>query len=259
MRYLAPVCSSRTARTSCARCCATPGTRPRCVALVSSRARYEPGLLEAHPRALQLCRTFTTSGSCPYGTRCRFIHYRGATATATAPGGGKLTVTVPTLPDSPKSPRVSRAGDAPLGAGAPQGGQGSPPASPVRGSPSSKPSAAAPEFVPASARLAPMRAHLATPAMAAEGPPCEAVDSDAECLSPESKARRLPIFQHLAAVQEPLHAPPAPPVVAPSTTRRGHARGMPPSSSPQQGRQRHGKPHSGGGRRGRGSAGPVIE
>lgn len=26
---------------------------------------------------LQLCRTFSATGSCPYGTRCRFVHYHG--------------------------------------------------------------------------------------------------------------------------------------------------------------------------------------
>jgi hypothetical protein len=25
----------------------------------------------------QLCRTFSATGSCPYGTRCRFVHYYG--------------------------------------------------------------------------------------------------------------------------------------------------------------------------------------
>jgi hypothetical protein len=30
-----------------------------------------------HPKyKTEVCRTFSTSGSCPYGTRCRFIHYR---------------------------------------------------------------------------------------------------------------------------------------------------------------------------------------
>ena len=24
---------------------------------------------------MQICRTFATTGTCPYGTRCRFIHY----------------------------------------------------------------------------------------------------------------------------------------------------------------------------------------
>ena len=70
-----------------------------------------------HPRyKTELCRTFTSSGSCPYGTRCRFIHYRGAAAATTvAPGGAKMTVTVPRFPGSnppsPKSPKTPRNAD----------------------------------------------------------------------------------------------------------------------------------------------------
>ena len=30
-----------------------------------------------HPKyKTEICRTFSTSGTCPYGTRCRFIHQR---------------------------------------------------------------------------------------------------------------------------------------------------------------------------------------
>jgi Zinc finger C-x8-C-x5-C-x3-H type (and similar) len=60
-----------------------------------------------HPRfKTQNCRTFTSTGTCPYGSRCRFIHYRGAAAaSAAAAGGRQLVVTVPAFP-SPSSPKT---------------------------------------------------------------------------------------------------------------------------------------------------------
>lgn len=37
---------------------------------------------------LQLCRTFATTGSCPYGSRCRFIHSTSAGGGGTPGSGG---------------------------------------------------------------------------------------------------------------------------------------------------------------------------
>ena len=38
---------------------------------------------------VQICRTFTTNGTCPYGTRCRFIH--NSSPAISSPKSGSLS------------------------------------------------------------------------------------------------------------------------------------------------------------------------
>jgi hypothetical protein len=138
-------------------------------------------------RCPQLCRTFATSGTCPYGTRCRFIHYRGAAPVAAAPpgsGGAKLTVTVP--PGSPRSPRVTPfirgAGTPPASPGEIAGGAGpgSPPASPRQ--PPQMHSSLVPEGAPRHG--GPGRSGNIANRVAPETPPCTPPRSGGSGASP---------------------------------------------------------------------------
>ena len=250
--------SSRTAKMSCGPSCAIRATRPRCVACAAFTRRQ----VVAHSacplrcshrcpadvyRRPQLCRTFATSGTCPYGTRCRFIHYRGAAPVPSAlpgVGGAKLTLTVP--PGSPRSPRVAPfmpaqpASPAEAAGGA---GPGSPPPSPQ------SPAALRASFVPEGAPRAAAAAAAAIHAGAAmpETPPCtpprsgggeDGCNNSSGSDDSAGRARgrsRLPIFQTLCTAtgaggkELPTAAPPSP-AAAPAPGAAGGAGAVPPKS-----------------------------
>jgi len=173
-----------------------------------------------HPRyKTEHCRTFATSGTCPYGTRCRFIHYRGAAPVSPLspdPLASLAKVTVPpaSLITPPPSPTARR----------------SPPSSPRHSTSSSTRSLGSPgsprlarASLAAGGGLLPSELALVSAAAAAAragGSPKKGALPPAAAVEVVEGPRRLPVFATLCEEGKAVASPPASPRGAVRGARR---------------------------------------